>query len=69
MKKNFLTIIWCLIFVINSSPLIAGDDRDALTESVMKAVDEGIAFFYSINTYGGYVYYVTTDLKERWTHD
>jgi hypothetical protein len=32
----------------------------------MKAVDEGIAFFYSINTYGGYVYYVTTDLKERW---
>jgi hypothetical protein len=57
---------WCLILLINSSFLIAGDDEVALTESVMKAVNQGIAFFYSINTHGGYVYYVTTDLKKRW---
>ncbi len=52
--------------MINSSLSIAGDEGDALTESARQAVDKGIAFFYSINTHGGYVYFVTTDLKERW---
>ena len=66
MKKNFIIITCALIVLINSSFLIAGDDEVALTESAMKAVDQGIAFFHSINTHGGYVYYVTTDLKERW---
>ena len=39
---------------------------DVSVEAVRSSIDKGIAFFHSINTQGGYVYYVTVDLKRRW---
>lgn len=66
MKKYTIAIAGCLIILVHSPLLIAGEGDAALTESVKKTIDQGITFFHSISTHGGYVYYVTTDLKERW---
>jgi hypothetical protein len=37
-----------------------------LRERVEASLQKGVAFFYSINAHGGYVYYVTPDLSLRW---
>lgn len=37
-----------------------------LENQVKMSLEKGIAFFYSINIEGGYVYHYTLDLKEKW---
>ncbi|KAA3653835.1 MAG: hypothetical protein DWQ10_18185 [Calditrichaeota bacterium] len=66
--KNNSFIFACLTFSLTISVhYITAQPKDHVNpESVIQAIDQGIAYFYSINTYGGYVYDVTTDLQERW---
>ena len=37
-----------------------------LREHVATSLEKGVAFFQTINSHGGYVYYVTPDLSQRW---
>lgn len=65
--KNNIKVFICSIFLLITAPSLISGNRDTnLTTSVKQAVNKGIEFFHSINIHGGYVYYVTTDLKERW---
>lgn len=40
--------------------------RNDLVQRTHAALKKGLAFFHSLNTEGGYVYYVTPDLSMRW---
>ena len=42
------------------------DEASDLSKKVEKALKKGVSYFYSINSQGGYVYYVTPDLSMRW---
>lgn len=42
---------------------VSGTD---LVEQAEASLKKGVAFFYSINAHGGYVYHVTPDLSLRW---
>ena len=55
--KSFILVL-CLSFVTS---LAADLKRDA-----ERALERGVKFFSSISTEGGYVWYVTPDLSERW---
>ncbi len=46
-------------------PTCAFADAD-LAEQAEASLQRSVAFFYSINTQGGYVYHVTPDLSRRW---
>ena len=55
--KSFILVL-CLSIVTS---LAADLKRDA-----ERALERGVKFFSSISTEGGYVWYVTPDLSERW---
>jgi hypothetical protein len=55
-----------ILWVCTSGSLRAAQTSELSIEAVRTCIDQGIAFFHSINTQGGYVYYVTVDLKQRW---
>ena len=52
-------IIALLLFTFCAS----GADLKKQAEASLK---KGVAFFYTINSHGGYVYHVTPDLSLRW---
>ena len=52
----------CLLFLF---PLVPAQSQ-SLEEEVADALGRAISFFHSINSHGGYVYYVTPDLQRRW---
>lgn len=56
--KSKMTIVLLLLAFYAS-----GDDLKDKAETSLK---KGVAFFYSINSHGGYVYHVTPDLSLRW---
>ncbi len=37
-----------------------------LKDQALLTINKAVDFFYSINSHGGYVYYVTPDLSQRW---
>lgn len=51
-----------LAFLIPSAGIIGADLREQATTSLQ----QGVAFFHSLNAHGGYVYHVTPDLSLRW---
>lgn len=63
--KRFFPALWVFFFAWQTPSLWAVDVK-ATTRVARACLDKGIRFFYSLNQEGGYVYYVTTDLKERW---
>ena len=50
-----------LILFLLTTPLLADLKRDAV-----KAIEDGVRFFRTTSIEGGYVWYVTPDLEERW---
>ena len=55
-----------LFLVCMPGILAAGRTDDVSVEAVRDCIDKGVAFFRSISTQGGYVYYVTVDMERRW---
>ncbi|MDO6435796.1 pectate lyase [Cyclobacterium sp. 1_MG-2023] len=53
-----------MVFAQNN-PLSQSEGTD-LKEKVDAALRKGVAFFHSVNTQGGYVYFVTPDLTLKW---
>lgn len=51
-----------LLLIVSAGSSAAADLEAEAEESLSKAV----RFFHSINSHGGYVYYVTPDLSRRW---
>ncbi len=62
MKRNISTVLLCIL--ISSSGLSA--QTADLREQAETSLQKGVAFFYTINIHGGYVYNVTPDLSLRW---
>lgn len=62
MIKKSSTIIAILLFALYTN---ATD----LRKHVEASLEKGVAFFYTTNRYGGYVYNVTPDLLMRWGED
>lgn len=52
-----------IIVLLLPAYCVCGTD---LREQAEASLRKGVAFFHSINTQGGYVYYVTPDLSLRW---
>jgi hypothetical protein len=73
-EKKLLTFSTAIVFInlINISTTIAQNNKWSqsegadLREQVATSLKKGTTFFHSINTEGGYVYYVTPDLSRRW---
>jgi len=67
-NKQTVTVYVLLIILLVCSPgsLLAANTNEASIEAVRTCIDRGITFFHSISTQGGYVYYVTVDLEQRW---
>ena len=55
-----------LLLICTPGNLRAAQTHELSIEAVQTCIDRGIAFFHSISTQGGYVYYVTLDLEKRW---
>lgn len=62
MKRKILGSLW-IIFICPLG-LLALDPN--LMSQAEISLQKGVAFFHSVNTHGGYVYYVTPDLSLRW---
>jgi len=66
------TIAFVLLASVNISTTFAQiqklskSEKADLSKQAEASLKKGIAFFHSINTEGGYVYYVTPDLSLRW---
>ncbi len=60
MKNTSWIITFCLIVL--SSAISAAD----LAKQAATSLKKGVSHFYSLNSHGGYVYYVTPDLSLRW---
>ncbi|MFA7228080.1 MAG: pectate lyase, partial [Melioribacteraceae bacterium] len=43
-----------------------GSGNDDLQKKVLQSLKKGIEYFHSINIKGGYVYFYTPDMKEKW---
>src|SRR5262245_58214820 len=57
-------LLWCLFFV---GPLQAQQTDLTLREEVLRALKKAATFYHDrAASHGGYVYYYSTDLKERW---
>jgi hypothetical protein len=52
----------CVVFLLAAVSSQAED----LREQVAASLEQGVAFFHTINSHGGYVYHVTPDLSQRW---
>ncbi len=54
--------LWLQVFCTT-----AGFSQDIdLKKQVEASLQKGVRFFHSLNTHGGYVYFVTPDLSKRW---
>ena len=56
-------LVFCSLFAVHSQ--VENPESQLLREAVT-SLEKGIAFFYSINIDGGYVYHYTLDLSEKW---
>ncbi|MCP4454418.1 MAG: hypothetical protein GY809_23425 [Planctomycetes bacterium] len=67
-NRQTASVYACLIVLAACMPgsLPAAQPYEVSVEAVRHCIDRGIAFFHSISTQGGYVYYVTADLTRRW---
>ncbi|MCA9129779.1 MAG: hypothetical protein KDB22_21985, partial [Planctomycetales bacterium] len=54
-----------VLFLLAVSPVVCLAETP-MREQAEAALQKGVAYFHSISRHGGYVYYVTTDLKLRW---
>lgn len=54
-----------LLFLTTQSLVAVGQFGD-LADTARDSLDRGVRYFHSINSHGGYVYYVTPDLAQRW---
>ena len=61
-----LYVFLILLLICTQGSLSAAQTNEVSSEAVRSCIDKGIAFFRSISTQGGYVYYVTVDLERRW---
>lgn len=55
-----------LIFFALLSTTLCADQATALIPKIENTLKKSVRAFYSINAHGGYVYYVTPDLSQRW---
>lgn len=59
MFRRFVVVLFIL-------PALQGVPADDLPAQAEASLAKAVRFFHSINTHGGYVYYVTPDLSRRW---
>lgn len=52
--------------IITVTETAFAQDNNGLLKKAKESLKNGIEFFHSINIHGGYVYFYTTDLKEKW---
>ena len=67
--KNPYSTIFIFVLFLLSSPvrLSANNADDALAEQVLAAMRKAAAFFHTeVSSHGGYVYYYSLDMKQRW---
>ncbi len=62
----FFTIVFTTTWGITETKKISQNELEALYQDALKSIETGIQFFHSIAIRGGYVYYYTLDLKEKW---
>lgn len=62
MKNTKPYLLWMMLVV----PFCLTAQSKKLSNKAEKALEKGVAFFHTLNTHGGYVYYVTPDLSRRW---
>ncbi|HOI28524.1 MAG TPA: pectate lyase [Melioribacteraceae bacterium] len=60
----FFSIIVNFLFAVGQNSFAQENDR--LLKKAEESLKKGIEYFHSINIQGGYVYFYTTDLKEKW---
>jgi hypothetical protein len=60
----FFSIIASFLFAVSQNSF--AQENDGLLKKAQESLKKGIEYFHSINIQGGYVYFYTTDLKERW---
>lgn len=58
-------IILAAFLFLNIPVSLLAQSPDLLQKAEI-SLQKGVAYFYSINSHGGYVYYVTPDLSMRW---
>jgi hypothetical protein len=66
MRHRILSVL--LVFSFTAS-LAAAPAADPLAQRCREGLDRAVAFFHSISIQGGYVYFVTPDLAQRWGED
>jgi hypothetical protein len=67
MRKNiFCLAVFVVGYLFNFNVRLYGIGKDDLLEKARQSMQKGIEYFHSINIEGGYVYYYTTDMKEKW---
>ena len=54
-----------LLFLTTQSLVAVGQSSD-LAGTARDSIDRGVRYFHSTHSHGGYVYYVTPDLVQRW---
>jgi len=59
-----ILLLFCHSFAIDILEIINIDRK--LSDSATPALENGIRFFHSISIRGGYVYYYSLDLQEKW---
>ncbi|MDQ8180717.1 pectate lyase [Pelagicoccus sp. SDUM812005] len=60
MKMRFTPFI--LLLLVSNCAL----SGEALREQAVASLQQGVAYFRTLNSHGGYVYHVTPDLSHRW---
>ena len=61
--KNLLCLFVLSILFLSVSH---ADTHEQLVQRALDTLNRAVTYFYSINTHGGYVYYITPDLSQRW---
>lgn len=65
-KSNYYLLILLIASFFHINIILYGFGEDDLLKESLQSMKKGIEYFHSININGGYVYYYTTDLKEKW---
>ncbi len=73
LKKSYIKQYWChfvvslLLFVFPADHFFADGVDRVLREQVLVTMQKAAVFFYThVASHGGYVYYYSLDLKQRW---
>jgi PelA/Pel-15E family pectate lyase len=67
-KNSYSTIFVSVLFLLSYSGLLFADNGErALSEQVLVTMRKAAMFFYTkVSSHGGYVYYYSLDMKQRW---